>query len=273
MTMPLKGTSATVKSFVRFALLFFVLVEGAKCAQDAAGAGWQVMPGFALVKPQAWSQDSMAGVVEFQAFADRTVKGGQVAGYYVLRTARTPEMQVPAARVIRLVAYPESPLDLVRAEQRAALQKTIEDCKALTARYPSAAQRLEKTLAALGAEAAKFDAGDVKESGKWVPRAAFYKKKADELANLAEEEITSAKNVKSLDLASIQYYVGLEEMAKIEPSVKPQLERVRTLYQSLRRNEARQDPAEKPSSPGTSLNIPQAEVSAQIATLKTSSTK
>ena len=104
-------------------------------------------------------------------------------------------------------------------------------------------------------------------------RQAFYKKKADELANLAEEEITSAKNVKSLDLASIQYYVGLEEMAKIEPSVKPQLERVRTLYQSLRRNEARQDPAEKPSSPGTSLNIPQAEVSAQIATLKTSSTK
>ena len=234
----------TLRTFYLFAFTVFTLGSALVFAEDPIG-GWEEKPGFALVKPQPWSQDSMSTVVEFQAFTDRTVRGGAVAGYYVLRTLKTPELQVPAARVVRMVVYPVSPSEIVRAEQRAALQKMIDENKALCAKFPSAALQLEKPLAALGADAGKFDSGKVKNAGKWIDKTAFYKKKADDLVALAKTEITDSKKVRDLNLSSSQYYIGLQEMAEAEPSLKSQLDGVLAFYQRLCRTEERNELMEK----------------------------
>jgi len=233
----------------RLFLMVFLLGGPFGSAQEPEADGWQEKSGFALVKPLAWSQDNLTSVVEFHAFIDRTAKGRKVAGYFVFRTVKTPELQVPSARVVKMVVYPEPLGQLVQKEQRAELQKIIEEYAALGAKYPSVSPLLEKPLAALSADAAKFDAGSVKEGGKWVVRAAFYKKKADDLVALVGMEITGAPKVRALNLSANQYYIGLEEIAGVEPSVKTQLESVRSLYETLRRKEERNELVEKLKAP------------------------
>ena len=227
--------------FFRVFLVLNLLGGGMGVAQETKGGEWQERSGFALVKPQPWSQDNQASIIEFLAFADRSVKGSKAAGYFVLRTAKTPEMQVPSARVVKLVVYPEPPRDLVRAEHRAALQKIIDEYAAISAKFSSVSPVLEKRLAVLNADAAKFDAGNIKEAGRWAAKSAAYKKKADELASLAQVEMTSAPKVKAYNLSESQYYIGLQQMAAAEPAVKAQLESVRSLYESLCRKEERNE--------------------------------
>ena len=217
--------------------------------QDSKIEGWQEKSGFALVKPQAWSQENQAKLVEFQAFIDRTVKEGAVAGYFIFRTSKNPKLQVPAALVVRWVVYPEPVSRMICAEERTEIQKKIDDWKTMSAKFPLAARILEKPLAALGEDVAKFDAGNVKDAGKWVPKVAYYKKKADDLVDLAKMEITRTKKVSAVSLSANQYYIGLEEMAKIEPSVTPQMENVRSLYDSLCRKEARIELCDKLKAP------------------------
>ena len=210
-------------------------------AQDPKDGDWQETPGFALVKPQAWSQNSETLTVEFRAVIDRTVKGGPLAGYYVLRTAKTPDMQVPTARVVRLVIYPVNPSQIIRPAQRAALQQTIEENKALCTQFP----QLEKPLAALIADAKKYDLGNVKDAGQWIGKSAYYKKKAAVLAGLAKTEIREAKKVREVNLSMNQYYTGLQIMAEGEPSIKAQVDDVLALYQQLCRKEERNELMEK----------------------------
>lgn len=209
--------------------------------QDVDGSSWQEKPGFALVKPQPWSPDNLANVVEFQAFTDRTVKGRQIAGYFVFRNGKTANSQVPAGKIVKLVVFPAAPAQIARAEQRAALQKIIDEYAALGVQFPAAVPVLEKFLSGLRSDAAKFDAGSVKDGGKWIPGAEYRKKKADELANLLRMEITGAQRVRDLNLMASQYYVGLEDLAKTEPAAKAQLDGVRAQYESLRRKEERSE--------------------------------
>ncbi len=210
-------------------------------AQDVDGTSWQEKTGFALVKPQPWSPENLATVVEFQAFTDRTVKGRQIAGYFVFRNGKTADSQVPAGKMVKLVVFPPVPAQIARAEQRAALKKIIDEHAALGVQFPAAVPVLEKYLTVLRSDAAKFDAGSVKDEGKWIPGADYRKKKADELANLLRMEITGAQRVRDLNLTNNQYYVGLEDLAKTEPSLKAQLDGVRAQYESLRRKEERNE--------------------------------
>lgn len=195
-------------------------------AQSADGQRSQDRPGLALVKPQAWSKEDQATVLEFLAFTDRS-------GYYEFRTAKTPNYQVPLSRVVKLVLYPEIPQSVANADQRAALQKTIEEFVAIAAKFPSSTRHLERAVAPLQADAAKYDAGGVKESGQWVSRSAYYKQKAAVLADLLRPDLMAAPNIKDVDLSTNQYYLGLEDLARSEPSVKPVLEGARSLYDSL----------------------------------------
>lgn len=199
-------------------------------------------PGLALVKPQAWSDDEQATVLEFLAYADHS-------GYYVFRTARSSNYQVATSKIVKLVIYPDSPRSLTTIEQRATLQKSLEEYAALSAKYPSAARLLDKAAAPLKADAAKYDGGNVKEDGEWILRSAYFKQKANALATLLRPELMAAPKIKEVDLTMNQYYLGLQDLAKSEPSVGVILDSIRSLYQSLVRKADREALLNKLNSP------------------------
>jgi len=213
--------------FLRFILLsclFFHLLPAP--AQTADGLRTKDKPGLALVKPQAWSNDDQATVLEFLGFTDHS-------GYFEFRTARTPNYQVATAKIVKLVVYPESPQSLTTAEQRASLQKTVDDFDALSSRFPAAARQLEKAGTPLKADASKYDGGNVKDGGQWLLRSVYYRQKATVLADLLRPELMAAPRIKEVDLSMNQYYLGLQDLAKAEPSVGSVVAGVRSLYQSL----------------------------------------
>jgi hypothetical protein len=219
---------------IPFALLSCsVLLPLLSPAQTADGQRGKDKPGLALVKPQAWSKDDQATVLEFLTFANHS-------GYYEFRTARSPKYQVPTAKIVKVVVYPESPQSITTPEQRTSLQGVVEEFASLSAKFPSAARQLNKAAAPLKADAAKYDAGNVKEDGQWVPRSAFYKQKATALANLLRPELVEAPNIKEVDLATNQYYIGLQDLAKVEPSVGAVVGSIRSLHQSLVRKADRE---------------------------------
>ncbi len=202
-------------------------------AQQTVGPGGTVeKPGIALIKPQAWSKDDQATVLEFQAVANHT-------GYYQFRTAKSPTNQVQAAKVVAVIIFPTSTATIASAEQRAALQQTLDDFAAAAKKFPSAARLLAQSLAPLKADAAKYDAGSVKENGQWILRGVYYQNRAAALADLLKPEILSAPSIKAFDLASNHYFVGLKELAASEPAVRPVLAGIQSLYDSLVRKEGR----------------------------------
>lgn len=211
-------------------------------AQTADAQGSKEKPGMALVKPQAWSDEDQATVLEFLAYADRS-------GYYIFRTAKSSNYQVATSKIVKLVIYPESPQSLTTNEQRATLQKSLEEYAALAARFPTAAKLLDKASAPLKSDAAKYDSGSVKEGGQWILRNAYFKQKATALANLLRPELVAAPSIKEVDLTMNQYYLGLQDLAKSEPSVNVILDSVRALYQSLVRKADREALLNKLNSP------------------------
>jgi len=188
----------------------------------------------ALVKPQAWSNEDQASAVEFFAYSDHS-------GYYEFRTAKYPNYQVPVSKIVKLVVYPDSPQSLTNAEQRATLQKTIEEFAALATRFPSAARQLAKAAEPLKSDAAKYDGGSVKDGGQWLLRSTYYRQKAAALADLLRPELLSAQKIKEVDLTVNQYFLGLQDLAKAEPSVKPVVESVRSFHESLVRKNDREE--------------------------------
>lgn len=195
-------------------------------AQVSDGQRAKDKPGLALVKPQPWSNEDQATVLEFLGYSDHS-------GYYEFRTAKIPDYQVATAKIVKLVVYPEAVQFLTTAEQRAALQKNLDEFTALSSKFPSAARQLEKAAAPLKTDAAKYDSGNVKDGGQWLLRSAYYRQKAAALANLLRPELESAPKIKDLDLTTNQYYLGLQDLAKAEPSVGAVLDSVRSIHQSL----------------------------------------
>jgi len=210
------------------ALLFSFL---SPLVAQSPGDGSQ-RPGIAMVKPQAWSKDDQATVLEFQAVSNHT-------GYYQFRTEKAPAYQVPSAKVVTLILFPESPADITLAAQRAALQKTIDDFTVAGKRFPSAARAVDQAVAPLKADAEKFDAGNVKVNGQWISKAVYFQQKAASLADLLRPEILSAPKIKDLDLSADQYFIGLQELASSEPSVRPVIAGIQSLYDSMVRKQDR----------------------------------
>lgn len=225
---------------------------GLLTAQTGDGLRPQNKTGIALVKPQPWSSDDQATVLEFQAFTDRTVKSSPGAGYFVFRTARTPEYQVPAARVVKLVIFPEVPTSLSTAEERAQLEATIKDLEAVAKQVPAAATPLKTPLTALKNDASKYDSGFIKTDGSWVARRDFFRQQASMLVTLARTDIDEAEDIRTFDLNSNQYFRGLQELAATETSLRPLVEGVRGYYDAARRKATRSGLLEKLQRPGLS---------------------
>ena len=229
--------------FIPFTILSsWVMLSSSAQSQIPDSQRAKDKPGVALVKPQAWSNDDQASALEFLAFTDHS-------GYFEFRTPKTPNYQVSTSKIVKLVVYPDSPQLLASAEQRAALQSTIEEFASLSERFPSAARQLDKAAAPLKVDAAKYDAGNVKDGGMWILRSAYYRKKATALADLVRPELTSTPRIKEVDLTANPYFRGLQDLVKIEPSVQPVVESIRSLYESLVRKADREELLNQINSP------------------------
>lgn len=234
------------------AFLSFVLVAGPAFLNGQTSDGFRATEkgGVALVKPQAWSPDDQISVVEFLSFTDRSVKTSPGAGYFELRTAKNPNVQIAAARIVKLIVFPDAPKDLTEPAQRADLQKMIDEFEGLSTRVPEARSAIAPSLALLKAEAAKYDGGSVKEDGVWVPRTVYFKKKAGALVELLKTEMTESGNIRSFDLENNQYFLGLQDLAAAEKSVQPMVAGVQSLFGSMKRQAERSAVMTKLRAPG-----------------------
>lgn len=219
--------------FLSLGLFLFALGNPLCVAQVEEARDAIENPGFALVKPQSWSSERQANVLEFLAYANRS-------GYYVFRTVNSPNHQVATSKIVKVVIYPGDTASLSTGEQRAALQKTLEEYAALAKKFPIVAGLLEKASASLKADIAKYDAGSVKEGGQWIPRKSYFQQKAVEIAKQLRDELTAAPKIKEVDLAAHPYYLSLQDLVSSEPSTSGVLEGVRSLYQSLVRKADRE---------------------------------
>lgn len=230
----------------RFGLLAFFTLGFFPAAFSQQASGAPEKPGLALVKPQPWSKEDQATVLEFQAVSNHT-------GYYQFRTAKQPAYQVPTAKVVTVIFYPETPPTLASAAQRAAVQKMVDELAGSAKKFPSAARLLDQASAPLKADLQKYDAGSVKEAGQWLPKSAYFQQKAAALANVLKPEILSAPKIKELVLAEDQYYIGLKELAESEPSVNAVIAGVQVLYDSRVRQEERAEILRQLNSPKISF--------------------
>ena len=80
-----------------------------------------------LVKPQPWSKNAEATVLEFESFINRTADGTSGAGYYEFRTKNADRRQVQVGRIVKLVVYPDVQElgEIVSARDRQVLIKRL----------------------------------------------------------------------------------------------------------------------------------------------------
>ncbi len=190
--------------------------------------------GLAMIKPQAWSKPDQATVLEFQAVENRS-------GYYQFRTASNPANQVQAARVVSVIFFPSTPDQIISNDERAGLQKMIDELAGSAAKFPQAARLIDRALAPLKGDAAKFDSGNIKENSGWTARATYFQKKAAAVAELLRPEMVAASRITDFDLATSHYFISLRELTDAEPSARPVLARIQALYDSMLRKETRAD--------------------------------
>lgn len=233
-----------------------LLAGAANLNAQSPGARTQQTAGLAMVKPQVWSKNSEATVMEFTAFEDRTAVGNSAAGYYEFRTKSGQQRQVPAGRVAKLVIYPDSSIipDLVGSDDRNRLDATRRELQKSVTDFPSTKTYLTPFINQLGEIIAKFDSGQVKVQGVWIARSEYAKVQAAKLASQIKNDIRAANPPGSFDLANDPKYLALVDMAKDNPAVKKLLDDVVASQQTGARADRRrqilaalQNPATPPA--------------------------
>lgn len=227
---------------------------GWSSAQSADGFTVQERPGIVLVKPQAWSKESDATVLEFEAYTDRTAAGG-AAGYYELRTKASPKRQVPLSRVVKFVVYPNPQLieEVVTPAEREGIQTSITELKTVLTRFPATRSYLTGPLKAMEDEAARFDSGRVKTGGQWITREAYVKAQADRLLDLLQGEISRALPPGSFDLENDPKFLALREYSQKDPTIKTRTDALAASYAKTRRTEKRKSLLSRLTDPALSL--------------------
>ncbi len=235
-------------------------------SQPRDGFSVQERAGVVLVKPQPWSKDAEATVLEFQAFINRTADGKSGAGYYEFRTKSADRRQVPVGRIVKLVVYPEvrELQEIVSPQDRQALISSIEEIKAVVAKFPASRTYLDPSLKNLNEAVAQYDSGKVKTGGVWVSKQALVKSKAIELSSLLKADIARARPPSSLDLEGDPKFIGLKELAETNPDAKRLATELSEQFGGLVRAEKRSILVARLGRSGTSL----AEAEATLDQLK-----
>jgi len=192
-------------------------------AQNADGFTLQETPGLALVKPQPWSNLSEATVLEFVAFIDRTSTGGANSGYYEFHTLGGNKRQIPAARVVKVVVYPNSARikSLIDLKDRAKVQSSADEISKIITNFPATKIQLTPSFKLLAGELQKFDMGQIKTDGTWIARKEYNRAQAQKLTRLLKADIANANPPDRFELKIDPKYVALVEYSKSDPSLKP----------------------------------------------------
>jgi hypothetical protein len=244
-----------------------ILASSFSHAQSAAdGFTVQEQSGIVLVKPQAWSKDSEAVVMEFQAFTDRTASGAAGAGYYEFRTKSAPKRQIPAGRIVKMVIYPDPKLvkEVITQKDRDNLAAVVTDLKATITKFPSTRTYVEPALKKVAEEVALYDSGKVKTKGNWVAREVYVTERARTYASQLKPDIVNAQPPSSFDLVNDPRYIALQELAGAQANVKPLVTELSALHGKRVRGEQRTDLLTKLANP----ELPFAEAKASVTRLK-----
>jgi hypothetical protein len=247
-------TSHPRRSFL-FAAILLCVATATLQSQSGDGFSVQERAGVVLVKPQPWSKDSDATVLEFQAFINRTADGTPGAGYYEFRTKKADRRQVSIGRIVKLVVYPDVRQfrEIITPQDRQTLISKMDEIKAVVARFPASGNYLNPSLKNLNEELAQYDSGKVKTEGVWVSREAFVKSQATRLASLLRADIVRATPPSSLDLSDDPKFIGLQELAETNSDAKKLATEISTQFEGLVRAEKRGDLLARLSRSGTSL--------------------
>lgn len=210
-------------------------------AQKTDGFTLQKTPGLALVKPQPWSKPDDATVMEFEAFIDRTSTGGANSGYYEFHTNNGDKCQIASGRVVKIVVYPDSTQikKMIVPEDREKVQAAVEELTEAMHNLPAPGVRLTLSLKTLEGELKKFDSGQIKNEGTWLPRVEFIHDQSDKLVRLLEEDINTADPPDSFDLTIDAKYIALVEYSQSDPLLQPKVNELLANYTALVRKENR----------------------------------
>jgi tetratricopeptide (TPR) repeat protein len=224
--------------------ILLVTVAASAFAQsqpDADGFTVQERSGIVLVKPQAWSKESEAVVVEFQAFIDRTASGAAGAGYIEFRTKTADRRQVPTPRIVKMVVYPDPKLvtEVVTQKDRDSLAAVSADLKATIVKFPATRTYVEPAMTKVNEEVAIYDSGKVKTNGAWINKDKYEAERARTFVNQIKPDILNAEPPSSFDLTSDPRYLALVELAKTNASVKPHVAELSAIYGKRVRREQR----------------------------------
>jgi len=238
-------------------------------SQSSDGFTVQERPGIAIVKPQPWSKESDATVMEFLAFIDRTASGAAKAGYFEFRMKSGDKRQVPTSKLVKMVVYadPAQIREIVDPEQRQALQNTINEFKGIPVKFPATRTYVEPSLKKLEAEAAMFDGGKVKAEGVWITKQAYVKAQAANLIELLKAETDRALPPGSFDLEQDPKYLALLQFSATDPNIKILTEELASKQGKLSRTEKRKTLLTRLADPA--LGMPSAtEAVSQLKALK-----
>jgi hypothetical protein len=240
-------------------------------AQSGSGFVLQKRPGVVFVKPQPWSRESEATVFEFQAFINRTADGGFGGGYYEFQTKNADRRQIPTARIVKLVIYPDVQEfgDVIGPQDRRVLVSAIEELERVAAKYPSSRAYLEPSIGKLNDEIAQFDSGMVKDQGIWMSRQTYIGRLATKLANQLKAEIARAQPPSSMNLEDDPRFVSLRDLAGTNADAQRLATEVSAHLEALVREEKRKDLLAKLARPTTTLSEAKAMVE-QLTALRPS---
>jgi len=210
-------------------------------AQTDGGFTVQERPGIVLVKPQAWSKNEQAIVMEFEGFTDRTVKGTPGAGYYEFKTKASDKKQIPASKVVTLLVFPDPKNfpQIISSQDRDQVSKLIKEIKDSVTEFPAAQTYINPSLKKLGEEVALYDSGKVKVGGVWQPRETYL---AGQVANLGTQlrgDILRTNPPSSFDLNADPRFIALQGLAGTSASANALAKELTALHDKLVRTEAR----------------------------------
>jgi tetratricopeptide (TPR) repeat protein len=211
--------------------------------QPGDGFVVQERAGLVLVKPQPWSKDTEATALEFKAFVNRTADGAVGAGYYEFRTRNADRRQIPVARIVRLVVYPDlqQTPQIVSREDRQTLATVIDELRAVEARFPGSRIYLDPFVKKVGEELEKYDSGMIKTEGTWIPKQAFVRKEAEKLADLLKAEVRLAQPPSRFELDEDPRFIALKQFANTNPDAQRLASEVSGQYQRRTRAEKRSE--------------------------------
>lgn len=224
-------------------LLATCLVSFAAHAQNMEGMTVQETPGIALIKPQSWSKESDVTVLEFTAYVDRRATGNAAAGYYEFILPSGNKRQVDSSKVVRVIIYPDASriVSLVESKDRDQIAASIKGMEDITIRFPATRSHLLSRLREIVAVIERYDAGEVKMDGQWVPRKTYLERQSEKYAQVLREEIQKAKPPGSFNLADDLLFAALRNMETSVPKAKTLTADLSALNQRLGRGATRKD--------------------------------